>query len=242
MKKRFEKLSEEERKNVSIIILIIYGILFIVFFSIIFTHQEHQKNNTTNAYKALEKAKNPFYKEFNDLVKTNNYKYEFNLNNTLTLTGEKDGSKEHIVKLYNGVENEYLINENYYLEKIYENYTEVTDVNLTEDLDDIPLNTKFIYNLLLSSSVTDDTTENNIRKITSKVKVKKVLEYYNDLKYTNYETENSDTVYIIVKIKKGDFLIDLKLTPLYKVINNTDINVDYKLKFYDKNKVKIKNT
>lgn len=241
MKKRFLKLSEEEKRNVSIVILIFYGLLFIVFFGIIFTHQENQRQNVSKAYKSLEKAKHPFYKEFNSFIKTNNYKYEYNLNDTVTLTGEKDKNKEHVIKLYNGVENEYLITDEVVLEKVYETYTEVTDVLLTEDLDDIPLNTKFIYNLLLTSTVTEDIEFGNARKITSKIPVSKALNYYNDLKYTNYTTKTDDVIYMIVILENNSISIELKLTPLYKVINETDVNINYKLKYYDKDKVKIEN-
>ena len=235
--KRRKDMTPEERKNRAIVILVAYGIFFLVLVILMFTGKDDNNKQNTNK---LNDNLYPISKRFDNFISDDNYKYEFNINNVLTIKGEKVEYEQIGVKTYNNIETSYYIKRrNYYLNTTG-TYEKVKDLNLFETFDDTFIDTSQISKILRNSDKLD--SEENADEYIQyfEISVSELLEYYNEINNTKFKDETNSYVEGSFAYDGKQIEITFNFTNLYTIINpNISAEMIYTLKYYDKNKAKI---
>lgn len=237
-KKEKSELSVEEKRKRASIILIAYLIFFSILIMILIFNKE-ENNGLKDAYETLDNAKNPIDVRFNNLVSNNNYRYEFYISSNLILKGEKEDEVDHGIKTYNNNETEYYINDNNYYLKSSNKFNKVETIDLFEEYDETLLTNDSLKKILSNAKITnrDKDGEKNIEEFI--VNLNDVLKIYNEVNLTEFEQETEENLTGEVTYDENSIIIDVNMSPFYKVVYKNDILIQYNLKYYDFDKVNI---
>lgn len=217
-----KNMNQEERKSRAIVILSIYGVFFLILMFLMLGTDEKDRTKKGSIY--------PISKRFSDYVGDENYKYEFNINNNLILNGERSRDKFYIIKNYNNsLSYNYINNGNYYI-KTDGNYVKVNDLRLYEGYDKTILENNIISYILRNSRKDNEGFS---------IGLDEVLELYNNVNLTKYSDKDNLFITGSFNYEDNSIMVSMDLSNYYKVIFNYNGSVIYKLRYFDKGKVRL---
>lgn len=239
--KKQDEMTQEERRNKSILTLLGYGIFFALIIVIGYIgNTQNQGNNNDN-----NKNKDELLQKYEEIQKNNfdcNISIIADADILLVSARRENKEKEAIVKKYREEISYYYRQDNIF----YETNQEFNKFDIKENLDIYNgydttfLNIDNIVEMLKTGNKIYLTEENHsIARY--KIDDNEVLKVYNSVNNTNYITNKDFDVIVNVHFRENIEKIEIKLTGLYNVIKGNYENVVYTIEYNDINNITLPN-
>lgn len=238
--KKPEEMTQEERRNKSILTLLGYGVVFTLI--IIIGYMGNTQNNNNNNNGNNNKYKDELIQKYEEIQKNNfdcNISIIADADILLVAERRENEEEELIVKKYRDQINYYYRQGNIFYEanQEFNQFSSKENLDIYNGYDTTFLNIDNIIEIIKENDKIYLTEENHsIARY--KVDDNKVLKTYNTINNTNYITNKDFDLIVDVHFNEYIEKIEIELTELYNVIKGTNYeNVTYTMSFNDINNI-----